>query len=229
MSHHSRPFSSRRLPRSLFGFDREATLDLVDAMDDRIDSVSRQSVEQEQQIREQQDRITELEQQLTQSQDAQRSIAEALIAARQEAKTIRDEARRQGEDVLRSAEKRAREITERAERAAYQRAKEMIGTAQRERLALLKEAGEARAFVEDTHHQLADFLTAAVKWYEESRPIRELGDEEPRVRPRAMAQPRRDAAVEPVPEGGTDQLEDTSSTPSSNNRGSITSATSAAE
>lgn len=164
--------------RAFFGYDRSTVVDLLDTMSARIRTLVQERAEGDR-------RIAELEAELKRNQESQQLIGETLIAAREEAKTIREDSRRSAAKVLHSAEKRARRIVAAAERTAASKAKEsviaafrerraLIDAARQERQTLLDEAASARAFVEETHEQLSDFLMAAVKWYEQARPSTEL-------------------------------------------------------
>jgi cell division initiation protein len=161
-----------QLPRALFGYDRSKIVALLDAMGERIWTLTQERAEQEQ-------RISELELEAKQAQERQGLIGEALIAAREEAKAIVEKAHGQAEEMLRSAQGQARGIVADAEQAAGEKAKELIEAAQQKRQALLAEAARARAFVEDTHEQLGDFLTSALKWYEQTKSAGDLGADEP--------------------------------------------------
>ena len=168
-----------QLPRrAFFGYDRSTVVDLLSTMSERIRTLVHERAERDR-------RIAELELELERNQESQQLIGETLIAAREEAKTIREDSRRSAAKVLHSAEKRARRIVADAERTAASKAKEsmiatfrerraLIDTARQERQTLLDEAGRARAFVEEAHEHLSDFLIAAVRWYEQAKPSTEL-------------------------------------------------------
>lgn len=129
-------------------------------------------------------RIGELEQELERNRENQRLIGETLVSAREEAEAIREEARRSAEQDLGSAREQGEQIIAEAEQAAnvrvaamiveaQERRQAIIAEAREERQALLDEAGRARAFVDQTHEQLSDFLLAAVRWYEQAKPSTE--------------------------------------------------------
>jgi cell division septum initiation protein DivIVA len=172
-----------QLPRrAFFGYDRSTVVDLLSTMSERIRTLVQERAERDR-------RIAELELEIKRNQQSPQLIGETLIAAREEAKTIREDSRRSAAKVLHSAEKRARRIVADAERAAAAKAKDsaiaafrerqaLIDAARQERQTLLDEAGRARAFVEETHEQLSDFLMAAVKWYEQARPSTDLTSSE---------------------------------------------------
>ena len=172
-----------QLPRrAFFGYDRSTVVDLLSTMSERIRTLVQERAERDR-------RIAELELEIKRNQQSPQLIGETLIAAREEAKTIREDSRRSAAKVLHSAEKRARRIVADAERTAAAKAKDsaiaafrerqaLIDAARQERQTLLDEAGRARAFVEETHEQLSDFLMAAVKWYEQARPSTDLTSSE---------------------------------------------------
>ena len=172
-----------QLPRALFGYERSAIVELLDTMSSRIRELVQERGERER-------RITELEQQLDRSLENQRRIGETLVNARGEAETIRQDAHRSAEQHLQAAREQAEGIVAEAELAASERAAAMIARGQeereaviddarRERETLLQEAGRARAFVDETHEQLSDFLMAAVRWYEQAKPEKEGGQAPP--------------------------------------------------
>jgi cell division septum initiation protein DivIVA len=165
------------LPRALFGYERSTIVELLDTMSGRIRALVQERADRDR-------RITELEQDLERSRENQRLIGETLVKAREEAAAIREEARRSAERDLRSARKQAERILAEAEQegtatatalveAARRERQQLIGEAQEQREALLEEAGRARAFVDETHEQLSDFLMAAVRWYEQAKPSTE--------------------------------------------------------
>jgi cell division septum initiation protein DivIVA len=188
--------SADQLPRALFGYDRSTIVELLDTMSERIRSLVQERTEREH-------RIEELEREAERSRESHRLIGETLVSARDEANSIREEARRSAETALRSARERAGDIEKEAERTAAAHTTKILHAAQREKNQLLQEArqegeqllerarqereqllelarqerqeildeaGRARAFVEETHEQLSDFLMAAVKWYERVKP-----------------------------------------------------------
>jgi hypothetical protein len=55
--------------------------------------------------------------------------------------------------------------------AAQEQREALIEEARREQQTVFDEAGRARAFVDETHEQLSDFLMAAVRWYEQAKPV----------------------------------------------------------
>jgi hypothetical protein len=129
-------------------------------------------------------RVGELEQELEQNREHQRLIGETLVKAREEAAAIREEARQSAERDLEAAREQAEQIVAEADQAGTARVAAMIAAAQEQREAIIEEArnerqsiideaGRARAFVDETHEQLSDFLMAAVRWYEQARPSAE--------------------------------------------------------
>jgi cell division septum initiation protein DivIVA len=178
-------FQPDQLPRALFGYDRSTIVELLGTLSRRIKSLTQERTDRDR-------RIAELEARIKQSEENHRVIAETLVAAREEANTIREDARQSAEQVLHAARKQAdlilaeseqearvqaKEIVESAQRereelidSANREREELIDSANRERQVVLDEAGRARAFVEETHEQLSDFLMAAVKWYEQAKP-----------------------------------------------------------
>jgi cell division septum initiation protein DivIVA len=165
------------LPRALFGYERSAIVELLDTMSARIRELVQERAERER-------RIGELEQELERNREHQRLIGETLVKAREQAEEIREDARQAAERELAATRDQAGQIVAEAEQAATARVAAMIAAAQEqreaiietardERQALLDEAGRARAFVDETHEQLSDFLMAAVRWYEQARPSAE--------------------------------------------------------
>jgi cell division septum initiation protein DivIVA len=155
------------LPGALFGYDKYSVSKLLDSIRNRFWTLWEEVAERD-------EKIKNLELELHRSRESQRLVGETLLAARQQAAAIREEARRSAQSLLKTARKRAEETAAQIEREASQRARELIDSAERERKALLSQAGEARAFVEQTHEQLSDFLLAAVKWYEQAKlPVEE--------------------------------------------------------
>jgi len=166
-----------RLPRALFGYNRATIAELLDSMSNRIRALTDQRTEQER-------LIADLEHELERNSENQRLIGETLVSAREEAEAIREAARRSAEQGLRSAREQGERIVAEAEQAANERVAGMLLAAQEERDAIIKEglqqrrtlldeAAHARAFVEQTHEQLSDFLIAAVRWYEQAKPSAE--------------------------------------------------------
>jgi len=162
-----------QLPRALFGYNRATIVELLGSMSNRIRELTHQRTEQER-------RIDDLEHELERSSENRRLIGETLVSAREEAEAIRDQARRSAEEDLRSVREQGKRIVAEAEQAANERVVRMILEAQRKRdaiilegrearQALLDEAAHARAFVDQTHEQLSDFLMAAVRWYEQAK------------------------------------------------------------
>ena len=148
-------------------------------MSARVRNLMQERTEREQ-------RIAELEQQLERSLENQRLIGETLVRAREEAEAIRAEARLSAEQELRAAREQGVRVVAGAEQAANDRVAGILLAAQqerdaivnegrKERQALLDEAAKARAFIDQTHEQLSDFLMAAVRWYEQAKPSTERG------------------------------------------------------
>jgi cell division septum initiation protein DivIVA len=163
------------LPRALFGYKRSAVDALVDEVREYVHALALELEDRAQ-------RIAELELESSENRDDQLLISETLLAARKEAMTIQKDARQSADEVIQSARREATEIVEKADRKARAKAKELLESAQREREAIvdaaqqergavLAEARDARTFVEETHEQLSDFLMAAVKWYEQAKPV----------------------------------------------------------
>jgi cell division septum initiation protein DivIVA len=163
-----------QLPRAFFGYERSTIVELLNKMSGRVRGLMQERVERER-------RITELEQQLARYLESQRLIGEILVNAREEAEKICEEARRsagqdllsareQGERIIAEAEQAANERAAATVRAAQQERDAIIHEGNKERQALLDEAAHARAFVDQTHEQLSDFLMAAVRWYEQAKP-----------------------------------------------------------
>lgn len=155
-------FDDEKLPGALFGYDKYSVSKLLDTIRQRFWALWQEAAEREQ-------RIKDLELELHRSRESQRLIGETLLAARQQAAAIREEARRSAQSLLKTARKRAEETAAEIERQARAQASELIESAERERQALRGEAEKAKAFVEQTHEQLSDFLLAAVKWYEQAK------------------------------------------------------------
>ncbi len=166
-----------QLPRALFGYERSTIGELLDTMGARIRELVHERAELER-------RIGELEQELERNREHQRLIGETLVKAREEAEAIREEARQSAERDLQAAREQAEQIVAEADQAGTARVAAMIAAAQEqreaiiedarnERQAIIDEAGRARAFVDETHEQLSDFLMAAVRWYEQARPSAE--------------------------------------------------------
>jgi cell division septum initiation protein DivIVA len=183
-----------QLPRALFGYERSTIVELLDTMSGRIRALGQERAERDR-------RIAELETELRRTHENQRLIGETLVKAREEATAIREEARRSAEKDLRAARKQGERIVEEAEHEGAAQAKAtleatqrecqtLIDEAQRERQSLLNEAGRARAFVDQTHEQLSDFLLAAVRWYEQAKPAGERTPQGASDQPDASANDR---------------------------------------
>jgi cell division septum initiation protein DivIVA len=177
-----REFDTDSLPNGLFGFDKYSVVKLVDSLRTRFLELweERDGCEE---------RIKDLELELHRSREGQRWVGETLLVAQRQAQAIRQEAREEADSLMKSARKRAKEIEALSEHAASVKARELLHTAERERSALLDEASKARAFVEQTHEQLSEFLLAAVKWYEQTKLV---GDED--------SQPERESDAARPPE-----------------------------
>ena len=191
-----------QLPRAFFGYDRSTVVELLGTLSQRIKSLTQERTDRDRQIADLVAMIRQLEATIKQNEENHRLIGEALVAAREEANTIRENARQSAEQVLRAARNQAGLILEESEREARAQAKEIVESAQsereelvesayRERQAALDEAGRARAFVEETHEQLSDFLMAAVKWYEQAKLSSALNQEgQPKELPSSPANER---------------------------------------
>lgn len=154
--------AGEELPRALFGYDKDAVSRLLANLRNRF-------LELWQEVAEREERIWNLELELGRGRETQRAIGETLLFAQQHAQSIREDARRSAESLLKSARKQAEKQQQEIEQDARAKADELIQTAEEERRKLLDEAGQAKAFVEQTHEQLSDFLLAAVRWYEGAR------------------------------------------------------------
>jgi cell division septum initiation protein DivIVA len=161
-----------QLPRALFGYERSTIVELLNTMGERIRMLTQERAELER-------RGGELAQDLERSREQHRLIGETLVKARQEADGIRQEARRVADQDLRSARERAERIVAEAEKEAAAKADSLMADAVRERRQVLEEAARARAFVDETHEQLSEFLLAAVRWYEQAKPSAEGGGQIP--------------------------------------------------
>jgi cell division septum initiation protein DivIVA len=170
-----------QLPRAFFGYERSTIVELLDKMSARVRKLMQERTEREQ-------RIAELEQQLERSLENQRLIGETLVRAREEAEAIGAEARLSAEQEVRSAREQGVRLIAGAEQsandkvagiilAAQQERDAIINEARQERQVLLDQAAQARAFIDQTHEQLSDFLMAAVRWYEQAKPS--AGDQAP--------------------------------------------------
>jgi cell division septum initiation protein DivIVA len=166
-----------QLPRAFFGYERSRIVELLDTTSARIRELTQERAEHKR-------RIGELEDELQRSLENQRLIGETLVKAREEATAIREEARRSAERDLRAARKHGERIAAEAEQdgaakakalveAAHRERQQLIDEALRQRQTLLDEAARARAFIDETHEQLSDFLMAAVRWYEQAKPSAE--------------------------------------------------------
>jgi cell division septum initiation protein DivIVA len=171
------------LPGALFGYDKYSVTKLLNNLREFFLDLSGAAAERDEQIR-------HLALELHRNREGQRLIAETLLQAQQHAQSIREEARRNAAALLKGARKQAEKLQEEIERAARTRAEELIASveheraqlieaaeqeraqlieaAEQERAKVLAQAAEAKAFVEQTHEQLSDFLMAAVRWYEKA-------------------------------------------------------------
>ncbi len=184
------------LPGALFGYDKYSVVKLLDRLRARFWQLEQEALERE-------EKLKNLELELHRSREAQRLVGETLLAARQQAHAIREEARRSAQSLLKTTRKRAEETAAQIEGEARAKARELVESAERERKILLGQAGEARAFVEQTHEQLSDFLLAAVKWYEQSKLAGE--EERPQAAPPSAEQPAEGAQHDALGvEGGAD-------------------------
>jgi cell division septum initiation protein DivIVA len=147
------------LPGALFGYSRYPTEKRLAELGQLYQELWQEDAEI----------IRDLEIEVDRHRERERIVGETILAARQEATKVTENARRTAEALLKEAREQADRIQEDAERAATATAKELIETAEGERASLLEEAGRARAFIDETHDQLSDFLLAAVKWYETAK------------------------------------------------------------
>jgi F0F1-type ATP synthase membrane subunit b/b' len=174
-------FQTDDLPRALRGYDPYSTEKRVIELGRLYQKLWQDSAAA----------IRELEQEIERDREAKALIGDTLVAAQQVAQTVREDARREAEALLKAAREQADRIKEETELEAMAKAKELVDTAERERAVMLDEAGRAKAFVEETHSQLSEFLLAAVKWYEEANMARD-GE------PETSGEPVGDELAEPV-------------------------------
>jgi cell division septum initiation protein DivIVA len=172
-----------QLPRALFGYERSTIVELLNTMGERIRGLTQERADLER-------KVGELAHDLERSREQQRLIGETLVKARQEADGIRQEARRVADQDLRSAREQAQRIVEEAEQDAAAKADALMADAVRERRQVLEEAARARAFVDETHEQLSEFLLAAVRWYEQAKPAADGEGQVPGAAPASVANDR---------------------------------------
>lgn len=149
------------LPGALLGYERHAVVERFDRLRGRFEELQRELARRD-------ERIEDLELELLRWKKVRELAGKTLIAAHREAQTILAEARRSAESMLKATREEADRLCVDSEREATAKANELLELAERERRNRLEEAGRARAFVERTHEQLADFLVAALNWYEET-------------------------------------------------------------
>ena len=172
-----------QLPRALFGYERSTIVELLSTMGERIRELTQERAEFER-------RAGELALDLERTREQQRLIGETLVKAQQEADGIRQEARREANQDLRSAREQAQQIVAEAEKDAAVKADALLAEAVQERRQVLEEAARARAFVDETHEQLSEFLLAAVRWYEQAKPAADKDDQVPGNAPASVANDR---------------------------------------
>lgn len=172
-----------QLPRALFGYERSTIVELLSTMGERIRELTQERAEFER-------RAGELAQDLERTREQQRLIGETLVKAQQEADGIRQEARREADQDLRSAREQAQQIVAEAEKDAAVKADALMADAVQERRQVLEEAARARAFVDETHEQLSEFLLAAVRWYEQAKPAADRDGQVPGDAPASVANDR---------------------------------------
>jgi DivIVA protein len=165
-----------QLPRALFGYERSTIVELLSTMGERIRELTQERAE--------------LAQDLERTREQQRLIGETLVKAQQEADGIRQEARREADQDLRSAREQAQQIVAEAEKDAAVKADALMADAVQERRQVLEEAARARAFVDETHEQLSEFLLAAVRWYEQAKPAADRDGQVPGNAPASVANDR---------------------------------------
>ncbi len=165
-----------QLPRALFGYERSTIVELLSTMGERIRELTQERAE--------------LAQDLERTREQQRLIGETLVKAQQEADGIRQEARREADQDLRSAREQAQQIVAEAEKDAAVKADALMADAVEERRQVLEEAARARAFVDETHEQLSEFLLAAVRWYEQAKPAADRDGQVPGNAPASVANDR---------------------------------------
>ena len=93
-------FQPDQLPRALFGYDRSTIVELLGTLSRRIKSLTQERTDRDRQIAELEATIKQLEATIKQNEENHRLIGEALVAAREEANTIRENARQSAEQVL---------------------------------------------------------------------------------------------------------------------------------
>jgi cell division septum initiation protein DivIVA len=155
-------FEADGLPGALFGYDRYSTEKRLADLAGRYEGLVKELAARDEQIR-------DLERELYRRQQDERLIGETLVAANRDAHVIRERARNEAHEALGTARKQATELLHSTKAEAESTAKELVESAERERKALLDEAARAKAFIEQTHEQLSEFLMAAVKWYEQAK------------------------------------------------------------
>ena len=181
-------------PGALFGYDKYSVTKLLNNLREFFFDLSGAAAERDEQIRhlalelhrnrEGQRLIAETllqAQQHAQSirEEARRNAAALLKGARKQAEKLQEEieraARTRAEELIASVEHERARLIEAAEQesarlieAAEQERAQLIEAAEQERAKVLAQAAEAKAFVEQTHEQLSDFLMAAVRWYEKA-------------------------------------------------------------
>jgi cell division septum initiation protein DivIVA len=136
------PLRAERPPQRRHGYDVEITDALFGQFWDQYDALARESAS----LREE---VARLEAELARSRDRERSVSDALIAAKQHADAIVAAARREAEEILSGARSDAQERTD----SEYQRELE---EAQRELERLQR-------IQQEIHAGLTRFLLAAVE------------------------------------------------------------------
>ena len=119
-------FQPDQLPRALFGYHRSTIVELLGTLSRRIKSLTQERTDRDRRIAELEATIKQLEARIKQNEENHRLIGEALVAAREEANTIRENARQSAEQVLRAARSQVDLILEESELEARVQAKEIV-------------------------------------------------------------------------------------------------------
>jgi cell division septum initiation protein DivIVA len=114
------------LPGALFGYDRYTIVKLLDKLRERFQELWQECADRD-------ERVRELELELLRSGEGERLIGETLVSVQREAQAVRENARREAQELLRAARKQANRIQEETEREATAKAKELVESAERER------------------------------------------------------------------------------------------------
>jgi cell division septum initiation protein DivIVA len=150
------PLRAERPPQRRHGYDVDITDALFVQFWDQYDALARESAS----LREE---VARLETELARSRDRERSVSNALIAAKQHADAIVAEARREAEEILSGARSEAQERTD--------------SEHQREREEAERELERLQRIQQEVHAGLTRFLLAAVELVQSQQV-----DEEPAAR-----------------------------------------------